>query len=164
MIESSMRYRLCDVTATFRYGALDTADNDLTCLDIKKAYQNLGGAITPDTEIDFDTYFPKQPYEKTALAECMPPNYRCEGSRSARIYQPDGKVDVISISVYRDTRGDQPIGDHHNLFLQYEINGKKTHTDRIENRHIPLRDGVVIKPFIDNAEICEKTAKIPKHS
>jgi hypothetical protein len=159
-----MRYKLRETSATFRYGALDTANNDLTCLDIKKAYQNLGGVIAPDTEIDFDTYFPEHPYEKTALTENMPLNYRCEGSGSARIYQPDGKVDVISISVYRDARGDQPIGDHHNLFLQYEISGKKAHTNRIENRHIPLRDGVVIKPFIDNAEVCEKTARIPKQS
>jgi hypothetical protein len=159
-----MRYRLCDVTAAFRYGALDTADNDLTCLDIKKVYQSFGGVITPDTEIDFETYFPAYPYEKTALTEHMPTNYLCEGSGSARIYQPDGKIDVISISVYRDTKGDQPIGDHHNLFLQYEINCEKTHTVNIENRHILLRDGVVVKPFVDNAEVCEKTARIPKES
>jgi hypothetical protein len=54
-----MTHKLRKLSATFRYGALDKADNDLACLDIKKTYQDLGGVITPDTEIDFDTYCEK---------------------------------------------------------------------------------------------------------
>jgi len=90
----------------------------------------------------------------------MPPQYLCEGSGSAIIYNPGVQPDVISISVYRDTSGHLPEGDHHNLFLQYEVGGKKTHTDKIPNRHIPLKDGVVVKPFVDNIEIKEKTATV----
>jgi len=153
-----MRYRLIDVEAHFRYGSLGTTDGSLTCLDIKKWYQNLGGRITPYTYIEFETYFPGKPYRKTDLTDDMPENYLCEGSGSAVIYRPNGQVDVISVSVYKDIRGDQLAVDHHNLYLQYQINGKKDHTNKIPNRHIPLQNGVIIKPFINSAEIKEKTA------
>jgi len=155
-----MRCKLCNVEAYFKYGTLGTPDDQLTCLDIKKWYQNLGGQITPDTEIEFATYFPGKPYEKTALTKKMPKDYLCEGSGSAIIYQPDGHSDVISLSVYRDTKGLQLIGDHRNLFLQYEIDGNRSHTDDIENRHIPLNKSIIIKPFINKSEVKEHTSVV----
>lgn len=155
-----MRFKLYDVEAVFRYGPLGTSDGKLTCIDIKKCYQNLGGSITPDTEIEFSTYFPGKPYAKTALTDNMPSVYLCEGSGSALIYQADGDKDAISVSVYRDTSGHLPAGDHYNLFLQSEINGKRNHTDKIDNRHIPVKDGVIIKLFVNEKEIAENTAII----
>jgi hypothetical protein len=155
-----MRYKLSRVKAYFKYGILGTTDDKLTCLDIKQWYQDLGGKITTDTEIEFTTHFPKEPYEKTALTHRMPETYLCEGSGSAIIYQPGGHADAISVSVYRDTKGGQPIGDHHNLFLQYDISGGKNHTDEIQNRHIPLNQKIILKPYIDSTEVQEHTAVI----
>lgn len=133
----------------------------LTPLDIKQWYRRLGGKIEPDTKIEFSTYFPRTPYEKTALTDEMPQDYLCRGSLPVHIYQPDGRIDVLALSVYIDTKGHKykgkPIGDHYNLYLQYEINDQKTHTDRIPNRHIPLQDSVIIKAVVDGVKVKEVT-------
>jgi len=91
----------------------------------------------------------------------MPPTYLCEGSISCLFHQPSNQVDVLSISVYKDTSGHPPIReDHYNLFLQHQINGKIDHTKKIPNRHIPLRDGVVIKALVDGKEVKKQRIKL----
>ncbi len=155
-----MRFKLENSEAVFKYGTLATSDDKLTCLDIKQTYVDLGGKISADTEIEFDKYFPSEPYARTALTDRMPKTYLCMGSGSARMYNPGIQPDVVSISVYRDTSGHSRTGDHYNLFLQYEIGGQKDHTDKIQNRHILLKDGVVIKSFVDNIEIAENTVTV----
>jgi len=150
-----MRLKLYDKKVTFRYGSL--CAKELTCLDIAQWYQKLGGTIEPSTEIEFHSYFPGSPYTRTALTNKMPPTYLCDGSISCFIYQPNGQTDVISLSAYRDTtRGamDSSIGVHRNMFLQYEIAGlAPNHIDKIPNRHIPLKEDVIIKASVDDTEI-----------
>lgn len=160
-----MKLKLHNRKVTFKYGTLES--NQLTTLDIKQWYQNLGGKIDPSTKVEFFSYFPGRPYEKTTLTSKMPPNYLCEGSVWLNFCQPNGQIDVLALSVYRDTKGGQkykgkPIGDHRNLFLQYEIGDKKTHIDEIPNRHIPLEDGVIIKAIVDDIEV--KKITIEPHS
>lgn len=149
-----MRVKLYKKKAVFRYGS--SGAKTLTTLDITEWYRSLGGTIEPDTEIEFVSYFPGSLYDRTALTKKMPPTYLCEGSGSAVIYQPDGRIDHLSISIYRDTTGHAlpTMGDHHNLFLQYKIGENDIdQTNDIPNRHLPLRDSVVIGAFLDEQEI-----------
>lgn len=153
-----MRFKLSDRRVTFEYGALNAPE--LTPLNIKQRYRYLGGKIEPETEIEFSSYFPGSYYERTALTSEMPPEYLCAGSISCIIHQPNRRVDVLSISAYRDKRGHAPtIGDHHNLFLQHQIDGEINHTNEIPNRHIPLSEGVVIRALVDDEEVLRQTIK-----
>lgn len=147
-----MRLKISERKVTFEYGAINAPE--LIPIDIKQKYQYLGGKIEPETEIEFSSYFPGSPYKRTALTSNMPLEYLCEGSISCIIYNPNNQVDVLSISAYRDKRGHAPnIGDHHNLYLQYQINGKIDHTNEIPNRHIPLSEGVIIRALVDDKEV-----------
>jgi len=152
-----MEFKLYKKKAVFEYGSSNA--NELTTLDIAEWYQKLGGKIEPDTEIEFVSYFPGSPYERTALANRMPQTYLCEGSGSAVIHQPGGQVDHLSISIYEDItpRALQMTAGHHNLFLQYKI-GKNPidQTNEIPNRHLPLTDNVIIKACLDEQEIMKK--------
>jgi hypothetical protein len=153
-----MRLKLYGKKAVFEYGP--SSASELTTLDIAEWYQNLGGTIEPDTEIEFVSYFPGTPYEKTAFANKMPETYLCEGSGSAVIHQPDGKIDHLSISIYRDTTGHAltTMGDHYNLFLQYKIGRNNVdQTDEIPNRHLPLGEGVIVRALLDDHETMKKT-------
>jgi hypothetical protein len=152
-----MRIKLYGKKAVFEYGP--STANRLTSLDITEWYQNLGGTIQTETEIEFVPHFPGTPYEKTALTNEMPKTYLCEGSGSAVIYQPDGQIDHLSISIYRDTTGHAltTMGDHYNLFLQYKIgNNNIDQTDKIPNRHLPLENGVVLKGLLDQHEVMRR--------
>ena len=160
-----MRFRLHNRKLNFEYG--DSNTKEMATLDIIEWYHRLGGKIEPDTEIEVSSYFPGSPYEKTALTKKrkMPPTYLCEGSIWLDFCQPNGQIDVLALSVYRDTKGAQkykgkPIGDHRNLFLQYEIDDKKpNHTNKIPNRHIPLEHGVIIKAVVGDIEVQKITIK-----
>ncbi|MHA1386650.1 MAG: hypothetical protein ACTSR3_23090 [Candidatus Helarchaeota archaeon] len=153
-----MRFKLSDRRVMFEYGALNAPK--LTPLDIKQRYRYLGGKIEPETEIEFSSYFPGSYYERTALTSKMPPEYLCVGSISCIIHQPNSRDDVLSISAYRDKSRHAPtIGDHHNLFLQYQIADEINHTNEIPNRHIPLSEGVLIKAVVDDEEVLRQIIK-----
>ena len=152
-----MRFKLYKKRATFEYGSLRSIR--LTSLDISEWYEKLGGAIEQETDIEFVAYFPGGAYQKTALAQKMPQTYLCEGSGSAVIYQPDGQIDHLSISVYRDTTGHAlPVmGDHYNLFMQYKIGENDVdQTNKIPNRHLPVKDKVLIRALLDEREIIKR--------
>jgi hypothetical protein len=155
-----MRYKLNEVQAVFKYGPEGSDDKELACIDIKSCYLNLGGKVSPETEVEFTTFFPGKPYEKTALTEKMPSTYLCEGSGSAIIYNPGSQPDAISVSVYRDTSKHSGMEEHHNIYLQYNVGTKLDHLNNIPERHIPLSKNVVIKPFIDGEEVKEETAVV----
>lgn len=150
-----MRYKIYGRKVSFKY--YSSGDGIPTYLDISKVYQELGGKIEQETELDFEEYFPGTPYEKTALTDKMPPAHLCEGSGSAVFYQPDGRVDHLAISVYRDTTGHSNMGDHHNLRLQYKIGGKETkQKERIQNNHIPLQHSVILEGIVDGKKVFSK--------
>ncbi len=90
----------------------------------------------------------------------MPSTYLCAGSGSAVIYNPGAKPDAISVSVYKDTSKHSGMDDHHNIYLQYNVGKNIDHTDKIPDRHIPLTNYVVVKPFIDGEEVKEGTAVV----
>jgi hypothetical protein len=52
-----MKFKLEKVEAYFLYGPVGAEDNRLTLINIKEEYQKLGGTITPETEIEFDSFF-----------------------------------------------------------------------------------------------------------
>ena len=153
-----MRFKLSDRRVTFEYGALNVPK--LTPLNIIQKYRYFGGKIGPETEVEFSSFFPGSYYERTALTSKMPPAYLCAGSMSSIFYQPNGQVDVLSVSAYRDESGHAPtIGNHHNLYLQYRIDNRIKHTNKIPNRHIPLSEGVVIRALVDSKEVLRQTIK-----
>lgn len=149
-----MKIHIYNKKVIFKYGPLHTTDDRLSTLDVKEWYERLGGKIRSNTEIDFASFFPGKPYGKTALTSTMPSTYLCEGSIWVNFYQPNGRTHILALSVYRDTSGHCPsMGNHFNLFLQYQIDDKPNHTSEIPNRHISLKDGVVIKLVVDNEEV-----------
>ena len=150
-----MRYKIYGKEISFQY--YSSGDGIPTCLDISKVYEELGGKIETETELEFVEYFPDTPYEKTALTNKMPPAHLCEGSGSAIFYQPDGRVDHLAISVYRDTTGHSNMVSHHNLRLQYKIGGEETkQKEKIPNNHIPLEYSVIIEGIVDGKEVFSK--------
>jgi hypothetical protein len=151
-----MRFPVQKRKLTFKYGSLK--EQPLTSLDIAKWYEKLGGKTESVVEVDSSSYFPGKPYPKTALKENMPPEYLCMGSLWVNLYKPNNQTDTLAISVYRDLRGHIPV-DHYNLFLQYEVDGVKKHTDKIPNRHIPLGDGVIMRFLVDDDVIDEATVE-----
>ena len=153
----NMALKVNQRSIVFRYGALKK--QELAEVDAKQFYIAQGGKIEPETFVQFSSYFPGAPYSKTALTSSMPPKYLCRGSINAHFCQSDGNVDVVSISVYQDTTkkaGKSARGVHFNLFLQYDINGVRKHTDKIPNRHIPLWEGVVLKAFVGERGILKE--------
>ena len=153
----NMAFKVNQRSIAFRYGALN--EQELAKVDVKQFYIAQGGKIEPETFVQFSSYFPGAPYSKTALASNMPPKYLCRGSINAHFCQSDGSVDIVSISAYQDTTkkaGKSATGVHFNLFLQYDINGVRKHTDKIPNRHMPLWEGVVLKAFVGGRGILEE--------
>ena len=153
-----MAFKINKSRIAFSYGALNA--QELTEVDVKQFYVAQGGKIKPETFVQFTSHFPGSPYTRTALTSSMPPTYLCRGSINAHFCQSDGIVDVVSISVYKDTAKKtrkSSTGIHFNLFLQHDINGVRKHTDKILNRHIPLREGVILKAFVDEREVLAET-------
>ncbi len=153
-----MAFKINKSRIAFSYGALNA--QELTEVDVKQFYVAQGGKIKPETFVQFTSHFPGSPYTKTALTSSMPPTYLCRGSINAHFCQPDGIVDVVSISVYEDTAKKarkSSTGIHFNLFLQHDVNGIRKHTGKIPNRHIPLREGVILKAFVDEREVLAET-------
>jgi len=153
-----MAFKINKSRITLNYGALNA--QELTVVNVKQFYVVQGGKIEPETFVQFTPHFPGSPYSKTALTSSMPPTYLCRGSINAHFCQPDGNVDIVSISVYEDTTkkaSKSSTSIHFNLFLQYDINGIRKHTDKIPNRHIPLREGVILKAFVDEREVLAET-------
>lgn len=143
-----MSYKSSKCKVAFKYGALNASK--LAEVDVNQFYVAQGGKIEQETQVQFSSYFHGAPYAKTALTSSMGPNYLCMGSINAHYIQPNGDVDVISISVFRDTtqKAKSTSGAHFNTYLQYEINGERNHTNKIPDRHIPLNDGVLLKAII----------------
>jgi len=153
-----MAFKINRSRIAFSYGALNA--QELTEVDVKQFYVAQGGKIKPETFVQFTSHFPGSQYTKTALTSSMPPTYLCRGSINAHFCQPDGIVDVVSISVYEDTAKKarkSSTGIHFNLFLQHDINGIRKYTGKIPNRHIPLREGVILKAFVDEREVLAET-------
>lgn len=153
-----MSFNASQSNMTFSYGTIGA--QQLTVIDVKKVYTSLGGSITPETSVQFSPHLPNRAYSRTALTSGMPPTYLCRGSINAHFLHPDGRVDVVSISVYHDTsRGAQlsPLGPHLNLFLQYDINGVRNHTNNIPNRHIRQDQGLILKASVGASDILSET-------
>ncbi|MFQ6068830.1 MAG: hypothetical protein ACE5KD_04715 [Candidatus Bathyarchaeia archaeon] len=143
------RYKIHNKKLIFRWG---THATDLFgSLDVTQAYVNLGGSISPKTEVEFSSTFPPSTYKKTALTDKMRDNYQCAGSLTAEIHEPNKSTDYMSISDYFDLTGHDPVfGDHHNLFLQYKVGKQKIpkHTDKYLNqkdRHIKLEKKLYVE-------------------
>lgn len=88
----------------------------------------------------------------------MPSTYLCMGSMSAHFYENNQYIGGIAVSIYQDlTKHDLPTGDHYNAYLQWEVKGTLNHTNRIQNRHIPLNNSVTLKGLTDQKEIIKVT-------
>ena len=132
----------------------DTGSGAVSTIDVMKEFVNRGGALSPNTEIEFSEYFPNLGYKKTALTNSMPVNYLCMGSMSLSVYEGSNYVGGIALSVYKDTTGHDPkFGDHKNLFLQYETSREKDHTEKIPNRHIKLTDRLSIEALLNGKQM-----------
>lgn len=107
-------YSLNDKKLLFCWG---TCPTDLFgTLDVTEAYVNLGGSVSPKTQVKFSSTFPAETYEKTALTDHMNKKYLCAGSMTAEIFELNKPSDYISLSDYFDlTNHDQNFGDHHNV-------------------------------------------------
>lgn len=156
------RYKIHGKKLIFRWG---THPTDLFgSLDVTQAYVNLGGSISPNTEVEFSSTFPISTYKKTALTNNMPDNYQCAGSLTAEIYEPSKPTDYMSLADYFDrTMHDPVFGDHHNLYLQDKIGKKKPkHTKKYlkeEDRHIKLEKKLYVAAYIDGAKVYEDYIK-----
>jgi hypothetical protein len=133
-------------------------------LDVTQAYSDLGGSISPKTEVTFSSTFPVSTYKKTALTNNMPDNYQCAGSLTAAIYEPGKTADYMSLSDYFDlTMHDPDFGDHHNLYLQTKIgNQKPDHTKKYleeEDRHIKLKEKLYVVAYINDEKVYEDYIK-----
>jgi len=155
-----MRFKLSEGKVTLEYSSPTTGTKSL---DVREEYLYLGGAVEPNMEVEPSEWFPGAPYQKTALTDNMNPSYLCEGSITWTIIKPSGQRDRISLSVYRDLSGHDPcLGDHRNLFLQYEIGGNTDHMHRIPNRHIPLSDPLTIGAGVNGKIVIERVLAPPK--
>jgi hypothetical protein len=133
-------------------------------LDVTQAYTDLGGSISPKTEVEFSSTFPLSTYKKTALTNNMPDNYQCAGSLTAKIYELGNLADYISLSDYFDLTMHAPVfGDHHNLYLQHKIgNQKPDHTKEHleeEDRHIKLEEKLYVVAYINDEKVYEDYIK-----
>jgi hypothetical protein len=157
---SPTRFKLSEGRMVLEYSSPTTGT---TSLDVKEEYLRLGGAVEPDTEIEFSEWFPGTPYQNTALTHDMPPQYLCEGSISSIIIKPEAQSDCLSLSVYRDLRGYDPcLGDHRNIYLQSEIGGNIDHTNKIPKRHIPLSEPLTIRAKVNDKIVIERVLSPPK--
>lgn len=155
-------YSLSDKKLFFCWG---TCSTDLFgTLDVSQAYVNLGGSISPKTQVRFSSTFPAEPYEKTALTDKMRKEYLCAGSLTAEIFEPNKSPDYMSLSDYYDLSKHNPtFGDHHNLFLQHKVGNKKIdHTDTFcsqKDRHVKLEQTLYVVAFIDGEKVYEDYVK-----
>jgi len=154
-----MGYKIFGKKFSFKWG--ESPENLSGSIDVTKEYLNRGGQISPDTEVEFTSTFPPETYKKTALTDHMPDTYECAGSMSTAIHQPNRKTDFMSISDYFDLTGhDKKLGDHHNLYLQYQIgDNKPCHTDEIPHRHIPLANTLYVAAYINDEKVYEDRIK-----
>ncbi len=155
-------YSLGDKKLLFCWG---TCPTDLFgTLDVTQAYVNLGGSLSPRTQVEFSSTFPESTYEKTALTDKMRKTYRCAGSLTAVIFEPGKPSDYMSLSDYFDLTNHAPdFGDHHNLYLQHKIGDQKIdHTKKFfdeKDRHIKLNETVYVAAFLGNEKIYEDYVK-----
>jgi len=155
-------YKIHGKQLIFRWG---THPTDLFgSLDVTQAYVDLGGSISPKTEVTFSSTFPVSTYKKTALTNNMSDNYKCAGSLTAEIYEPEKPADYMSLSDYFDlTMHDSVFGDHHNLYLQHKIGKKKSdHTKKYleeKDRHIKLEEKLYVAAYIDDVKVYEDYIK-----
>ena len=153
-----MSYSIYEKKLVFCWG---TSPTDLYGrLDITQVYRDLGGSISPKTEVKFSSTFPIATYSKTALTNKMRDEYQCAGSLTAAIYNPGKPIDYLSLSDYFDlTMHDPDFGDHHNLYLQYQMqNQKPGHTEKYmkqEDRHIELKEKLFVTAYIDGKKVYE---------
>lgn len=152
------RYKIHGKKLIFRWG---THPTDLFgSVDVNQAYCDLGGSISPRTEVTFSSTFPVSTYKKTALTNNMPNNYRSAGSLTAEIYEQGKPADYMSLSDYFDLKMHDPVlGDHHNLYLQHKIGKEKPdHTKKYlkeEDRHIKLEKKLYVAAYIDDVKVYE---------
>lgn len=155
---NTVRYEVWGKSLSFRWG---TSPQELSgSINVITEYLSRGGHISPGTKVEFSSTFPPETYRKTALTDHMPNECECAGSMSAAFYNPNGKQDYISISDYFDLTGHDPkLGDHHNLYLQWQIGNEKAHTDEICYRHIPLARKLYVVAYIDDEKVFEDYIK-----
>ena len=147
-----MRIRLNTKKIEFVY--YNSRDGIPTTIDPLKEFVNMGGALSPNTEIELSEYFPASNYQKTALTDNMPANYLCMGSMSLSVFEGSEYKGGIALSIYSDKTGHDPtFGDHKNIFMQYETSLGKNHSDHIPNRHVKLSDKLTIKTLFDGNEV-----------
>jgi hypothetical protein len=146
-----MRMRLGTKRVEFVYN--DSRIGAITTIDVVKEFENHGGAISPNTEIEFREYFPGSAYKKTALTNNMPDSYLCMGSMSALFFDGTNRLGGVALSLYKDLSGHDPeFGDHKNIYLQWETPDSINHSNEIPNRHIKLGDSLTIRSLFDNIE------------
>lgn len=158
-----INYSLNDKKLLFCWGTCPT--DFFGTIDVTQAYADLGGSVTPMTQVKFSSTFPTETYEKTALTEKMRKTYQCAGSLTAEIFESDKSSDYISLSDYFDLTMHAPdFGDHHNLYLQHKIGDQKIgHTTEYfeeKDRHIKLDQTVYIAAFLNGEKVFEDYVKV----
>jgi hypothetical protein len=125
-------------------------------IDVIEEYVRRGGTVPEGTQVELSATFPLEPYKQTALTDNMPDNYLCAGSISTRFYQHNGAQGVIAISDYLDLTGHLPdLGDHQNLYIQWEVEGVTGHQGGFEGRHIELDKKLVFSVYLNDEKIFE---------
>ena len=148
-----MAYYAGSINPYFVFGS--SSGISLSIIDVKQKFIDLGGKIKPNTQMGFSSDFPGSGYNKSALTQTavLPPTHLCMGSMSACFIQPEGRIDALSIAVYRDTSGhNSKVGNHFNLHLQWEIEGEVHDSKNIEHHVIPISDGASIRLLWDDIE------------
>jgi hypothetical protein len=136
-------------------------------LNVTNAYSNLGGVISPNSQVRFSSFFPAETYEKTALANKMRKEYLCAGSLTAEIFEPNRSPDYMALSDYYDLSGHEPtFGHHHNLYLQHKVGNQRIdHTDKYfdqKDRHVKLDQTLYVAAFLDGEKVFEDRVKASK--